>query len=301
MHFSAFGADFKESVMQDLDKVLGLGLAGNFANHLEQAGEAGDFACIIGDEECAPKGIFPFFVPNSSGVLGKFCFDDRAVVLPSDTSLLVQAEAEVGLECDIAYDESSGKKCVKSLIPRYFMAFNDASVRNDKEAKKLSLKKNFSKGSKGFSPQKIAIDEFSPNGVCKDYSIVSFVENGGKLEQYGELSELSTYSYFYEKLISWIIKKLNTQEDFGVLEDLPSVLEESRYPSRAIVAIGATRYTQQGENRFLQEGDSVSVIVFNHHKYSFEEICQIAAKLSTNSNEAQNLSDISVLAQKVVR
>lgn len=286
--------------MQNLDKVLGLGLAGNFANHLEQAGEAGDFACIIGDEECAPKGIFPFFVPNSNGVLGRFCFDNKAVVLPSDKNLLVQAEAEVGLECDIAYENQGGKMLVKSVIPRYFMAFNDASVRNDKEAKKLSLKKNFSIGSKGFSPQKIAIDEFSQNGICNDYSIVSFVKSNGVLEQYGELSELSTYSYFYEKLLSWIVKKLNTQEDFGVLEDLPSVLVESNYPSRAIIAVGATRYTQENENRFLQESDTVSVIVFNHHKYSYKEIFDIA-----NSDDiyaiVQNLSDISALAQRVVR
>ena len=286
--------------MQDLDKALGLGLAGNFANHLEQAGEAGDFACIIGDEECAPKGIFPFFVPNSSGILGRFCFDDKFVVLPSDKNLLIQAEAEVGLECEIIYEEQNGKKCVQNVIPKYFMAFNDASVRNDKEAQKLSLKKNFSIASKGFSPQKIAIDEFSQNGVCKDYSIVSFVKSNGKLSQYGELSELNTYSYFYEKLLSWIAKKLNTQEDFGVLEDLPSVLVESNYPRKAIIAIGATRYTPKSENRFLQEGDSVSVIVFNHHKYSFEAICAIADSEDIYA-KAQNLSDISVLAQKVIR
>ncbi|MGX2970913.1 DUF5718 family protein [Helicobacter sp. T3_23-1059] len=286
--------------MQDLDKVLGLGLAGNFANHLEQAGEAGDFACIIGDEECAPKGIFPFFVPDSSGILGRFCFDDKAVVLPNDTNLVIQAEAEVGLECDIIYEEKNGKKCVQSVVPKYFMAFDDASVRNDKDAQKLSLKKNFSIASKGFSPQKIAIDEFSPSGICNDYSIVSFVKSNGKLHQYGELRELSTYSYFYEKLILWIVKKLNTQEDFGVLENLPSVLAEAKYPKKAIIAIGATRYTHECEHRFLSEGDLVSVIVFNHHKYSFDEISKIASSEDIYAT-ARGLSDISVLAQRVVR
>lgn len=40
--------------------VIGLGVAGNFAGHLEQAGEARDFVAVAVKEAIAPKAIFPF-------------------------------------------------------------------------------------------------------------------------------------------------------------------------------------------------------------------------------------------------
>ncbi len=284
--------------MHDLNKMLGLGLAGNFANHLEQAGESNDFACIVGDDECAPKGIFPFFVPQSSGFLGRFCFDNNAVILPADKSLKVQAEAEMGLVCEIIYNEN---KSVQNIIPTHFMAFNDASIRNDKNATKLSQKKNFSLGSKGFSANQIAIpnNDFTQGGICDNYSIVSFIKTNGVLEQYGELSRLDSYSYFYENLTRWIIKKLNSQDDFGVLESLPNILRSANYPTHALIAVGATRYTAQNEHRFLQEGDIVSVIIFNHNKYSFEFITNLADSGKSTPLNAEN--DILILTQKVVR
>lgn len=292
-----------------LENILGLGLAGNFANHLEQAGEAGDFACIVGDEECAPKGIFPFYVPRDGGFLGRFCVNNEAVILPSDKSLKVQAEAEVGLFCEIIYEnnptqnsaQNTTQKIVKNIHPTHFVAFNDASVRNDKSATKLSQKKNFSLGSKGYGANRIAIPSgtFTQGGICDDYSLVAFIESQGILEQYGELSALNSYSYFYEKLTRWIVKKLNTQGDLGVLESMPTILHSADYPTSAIVAIGATRYTAQGEKRFLENGDTVSVAVFNHRKYSLN-----AVKLLIKSGDSarfRELSDISILMQKVVQ
>jgi hypothetical protein len=46
----------------DLDEVrnwFGFGVAGNFAGHLEQAGEAVDFAAVESNGD-VPKGIFPW-------------------------------------------------------------------------------------------------------------------------------------------------------------------------------------------------------------------------------------------------
>ena len=45
-----------------MKEIIGFGIAGNFALHLEQAGEADDFALVKTDDEYAPKGIFPFYV-----------------------------------------------------------------------------------------------------------------------------------------------------------------------------------------------------------------------------------------------
>ncbi|PAF46534.1 hypothetical protein BKH46_07265 [Helicobacter sp. 12S02634-8] len=269
---------------------LGLGVAGNFANHLEQAGESNDFADIVGEEKDAPKGIFPFYIPKSSTPLGRYCVDNQSIILPQDTSLWVQAEPEVALECDLEYKD--GK--VVSVVPHYFMAFNDASVRNDKNAKKLSAKKNFSIGSKAMG-KKIAIDYFNAGGVCDDYSIASFLIINGKAEAYGEHSELVGYSYFYQKLIDWIKNKLNTQKEHQVLEDLPNVLKESGYPTKLIVAIGATRYTHLAETRFLQKGDVVAIVVYNHKKYTLSDI----QKLITQDCVPAHLEGISLIKQAV--
>lgn len=282
--------------MRDLENTLGFGLAGNFAHHLEQAGEASDFAHLVGEDADAPKGMFPFYVPGNASYLGRFCFDNEAIILPRDKSLNVQAEPEVALKCELVY--SADKNLVENIVPTHFMAFNDASVRNDKSAKKLSQKKNFSLGSKGFGASKIAIPkgEFTQGGICDSYSIASFICTQGIWEAYGEASRLDSYSYFYETLTHWMIKKLNFQEDFGVLQGLYGFVREAGYPTNALITIGATRYVPKNEKRFLAEGDIVSVAVFNHKKYSLEAVERLIKQ-----GDFANLGDISILKQKVIR
>ena len=51
--------------MAKYKKFLGLGIAGNFALHLAQAGELEEFKDIITADEAAPKGMFPFYLPRS--------------------------------------------------------------------------------------------------------------------------------------------------------------------------------------------------------------------------------------------
>ena len=48
--------------LDDLRGWFGFGVAGNFAGHLEQAGEAVDFTNVESAGN-APKGIFPWYVP----------------------------------------------------------------------------------------------------------------------------------------------------------------------------------------------------------------------------------------------
>ncbi|PAF54161.1 hypothetical protein BKH42_02810 [Helicobacter sp. 13S00482-2] len=273
-----------------MEKYLGFGVVGNFANHLEQAGESSDFADIVSEDKDAPKGIFPFYIPHSAGSLGRYCINNEAIILPKDESFKVQAEPEVGLECDLEYSDNK----VTKVVPRFFMAFNDSSVRNDENATKLSQKKNFSDGSKAVGV-KIPIDKFSRGGICDDYSIASFLKFDGRVEEYGESSQIVSYSYFYEKLIDWIKDKLNSQKEHTVLEDLPSVLKESCYPSKIIIAIGATRYLELAKKRFLKRGDVVSIIVFNHKKYTLDRLKEIVSMDCIPSD----LKDISIIRQQV--
>ena len=82
---------------QMLKNMIGLGLAGNFANHLEQAEVmAKDFACIICDDEMPLRNV-PFLCAARFWILGLFCFNDEAIILPQDSTLRIQAEPEVAL------------------------------------------------------------------------------------------------------------------------------------------------------------------------------------------------------------
>ena len=81
-----------ELAMFELDEAelrtwFGFGVAGNFAGHLEQAGEAADFVNVVSDDgtDSAPKGIFPWYAPGYDGFLGEFPLSHDSILLPVAT------------------------------------------------------------------------------------------------------------------------------------------------------------------------------------------------------------------------
>ena len=44
----------------NFEQMIGFGVAGNFAGHLEQAGEAADFTQVKTENAIQPKAVFPF-------------------------------------------------------------------------------------------------------------------------------------------------------------------------------------------------------------------------------------------------
>ena len=284
--------------MAKYKKFLGLGIAGNFALHLDQAGEAEDFKDVMTAEEAAPKGMFPFFLPRQQNpvnqaeltakkTLTTYPLGTDNIKLPKE-DVNVQAEPEVALICDLEYTVGQLSK----VTPRYFGAYNDCSIRV-KGAEKISDKKNWGHETKGFSNHIIEIDKFKAGGNIDNYSICSFLRRDGEVHAYGEDVELTGYSYFHEKLTDWILNQINTQENFGPLEPINEYIHACDNPSEAIISIGATRYTEYGEKTFLKEGDESIVIVYDRTKYSSENILEMV-KSSKYSNE-----NLSVLAQKI--
>jgi len=241
---------------------IGLGVAGNFAHHLEQAGELKDFENIVTKEKDEPKGIFPFYLPNSDTFLGVYPICTHSLTLP-EYEANAQVEPEVAILFDIEYDSNNK---VKNLTAKKFTAFNDCTIRKD-GAKKISEKKSWSNNSKGIAPDWIDIDKFSHGGVMDSYHLCSFVKRDGTIHPYGVDAPLSGYSYFYEKLQNWLMDKMNNQQNFGPLEDIAKHLKEANYPKRAIITIGATAYADFGENNYLQSGDEVYVVVYNPAKH----------------------------------
>lgn len=271
---------------------LGLGIAGNFALHLAQAGELEDFKEIITADEAAPKGMFPFYLPkrveSAKEILNTYPLSSSAIRLPN-RDVNVQAEPEVGLICKLEYTNNKLTK----ITPTHFGAYNDCSIRVA-GASKISDKKNWGAASKGLSENLIKIDKFSEGGVMDSYSICSFLKRDGEVHSYGEDVELNGYSYFYEKLLDWMVEQINTQKDFGPLEPLSQYISTCQNPADAIISIGATRYTPYGETTFLKSGDEIIITVYNREKTTLQDI------LKSIKNENYGLLDASILRQKVL-
>ena len=274
-----------------LKEFIGFGVAGNFAHHLDQAGEAADFVNVKVDDENAPKGIFPFYLPNSDTFLGTYPLSSETINYPQDipNNANLQMEPEVALICELIYENEK----VVDLIPNFFTAYNDCSIRKP-DAKKISEKKNWGEDTKGISSQIIPIDKFEKGGVMDSYYIASFLKRDGKFYEYGEDSAVLTYNYFYEQLKDWIINKLNNQKDNGPLEDLSKHLKNANSPSGMIISIGATSYTDFGENTFLQKGDEVFVCIYDKTQNSFESIKN---KLNNGENKVEGAS---ILHQNII-
>jgi len=281
--------------MKKYKDYLGLGIAGNFALHLAQAGELEDFKNIITEDEAAPKGMFPFYLPckkttdtaRPKKMLSTYPLSYTDIKLPKE-DVNVQAEPEVGLICSLSYKD--GK--ISGITPKYFGAYNDCSIRIG-GAEKISGKKNWGEDSKGIASKLLKIDTFAQGGVMDDFSICSFLRRDNELHAYGENVELNGYSYFYDKLTAWIKNQINTQEDFGPLEDIKTYIASCNHPTDAIISIGATRYTSYGETTFLQTGDEILVVVYNHKYYSLDDVLQ------TLRDKEYNKENMSILAQKV--
>jgi len=241
-----------------LENVIGLGVAGNFAHHLEQAGELEDFKDVVTQEPDAPKGIFPFYLPQSESFLGLYSIGEEQLTLP-DYQSNAQVEPEIALLCNIIYNEN---KEIVDLDVQKFTTFNDCTIRRD-DATKISQKKSWGANSKGIAKEWIDVDKFEEGGVMDSYHLCSFVKRDGVLHPYGVDAPLIGYSYFYGKLKNWLIDKLNNQKDFGPLEDIYAHIKNASYPSQALISIGATAYADFGEHNYLQSGDEVFVISYD--------------------------------------
>lgn len=264
---------------------LGLGIAGNFVLHLKQAGELENFKDIKVDDD-APKGLFPFYIPKADTFLDIYPFSSNTIQLP-DAQTNVQAEPEVAFTCKLTYSNNK----IDTITPTHFTAFNDVSLRKD--ASKISLKKNWGENSKGVSDTLIQIDNFSDDTVMQNYRISSFLRRDSNVFRYGEDAPFSGYSYFGEKLLSWIKNQINSQIDIGPLENISNYIKKANNPENLIITIGSTRYTKYGETTYLQKDDEVIVALYDSRHYCKNDIL---SKVVAGNYEDKN---ISMLAQRV--
>ncbi len=265
----------------------GFGIAGNFAGHLEQAGEVKDFASLK-KSGTGPKGMFPFHLAIDGHFLAIDPLSSSSLALPEGAD--VQCEPEVALACELAYGPDNSVK-LKALA---FAAFDDASIRRE-GAPKISLKKNWGLGSKGLSSRWIKLDNGLDSGALLDsWRIASFLGRDNEWRPYGIDSPVAGYTLYGPDLTAWIEEKLTSQLDEGPLEDLPSLLSLAGRPEHAVITIGATRYTPLGESTYLQPGDSFAVAVYDPELIA-------AAQLPELCSRGVSVEGLSLLVRKAHR
>lgn len=272
-----------------LRRALGIGVAGNFAGHLEQAGEDRDFMAVEAQPE-APKGIFPFYVPGSSGFLGEFPLSGDRIAWTTAGDL--QIEPELGVLCAVEYDSAG---TAVRLLPEAVTAFNDCSARRP-DADKISEKKNWGVCSKGVAAKWFEVGEIETDGETASLRIACFMRRGATVHEYGVDSAAPEYSYYGSQLLDWIVERLNGQKDVvgSPLEDVGKLLAACGRPELMLIAIGATRYTAFGATNFLQPGDESIVIAYDAARHSADDI-----RLAVENGAEDSLDAASVLLQIV--
>lgn len=265
----------------------GFGIAGNFAGHLEQAGEVRDFASLRKTGE-GPKGMFPFYLSIDEHFLSINPASSSDLTLPDGVD--VQCEPEVALACELHYGHGNSVK----VKPLAFAAFDDASIRRE-GAPKISHKKNWGRGSKGLSSQWIKLPNGLESGSALDsWHIASFLGRDSEWSAYGIDSPVAGYTLYGPTLTDWIEEKLSSQTDEGPLEDLPSLLSQAGRPEHAVITIGATRYTALGETTYLQPGDSFAVAVYDPKLID-------PARLPELCSQGESVEGLSLLVRKARR
>jgi hypothetical protein len=250
--------------LSELRTWFGFGVAGNFAGHLEQAGEAVDFVNVV-SEGTAPKGIFPWYAPGYDSFLGEFPLSHDALVVPGTTEadgpLNLQIEPEVGLACRVQWRGDA----VVGLQPFALGAFNDCSIRRP-NAPKISYKKNWGPASKGVAAQFFETGDLGPEGPTSHMRLRCQLRTAaGEEDDYGIDSPLLGYSYYGDVLLDWIIDRLANQKDVPgtPLEDVGALMVACGHPENVLIGIGATRYTALGEVTYLKPGDTAIVRVYD--------------------------------------
>lgn len=250
---------------------VGLGIAGNQAEHLDQAGEADDFKDVVALEN-APKGIFPWYIPGSEKFLGVNPLSNSAIKLNGGDPL--QPEPEIALVVKFYYSETQ-EKLVESLSVIGFSAFNDCSRRIN--APKISMKKNWGEASQGMAGCIVPISDFQTEGGTIDgYRLACYLKRGEELLQYGKDTAVSDYCYLNRTLTDWIVKQINTQQNHGPLEPIAEMLGVTK-PGYGVIGIGATCYSEFGnsEDRFLKEGDEIFVAAYDSNLHTCTDIERI--------------------------
>eukprot|EP00928_Gymnodinium_smaydae_P015575 TRINITY_DN15768_c0_g2_i1.p1 TRINITY_DN15768_c0_g2~~TRINITY_DN15768_c0_g2_i1.p1 ORF type:complete len:416 (-),score=57.72 TRINITY_DN15768_c0_g2_i1:85-1332(-) len=271
-NFSAVATVRKAARLKNWHRTYGLGVAGNVAGHMAQAGEADP---DHGDAHPAtPAAIFTFYAPHPHTIDAT---EDEVLTMyetfPVTNAVIdfprvggdVQVEPELGLYVDIVYARDG--KSVERLVPRRVAAFNDCSIRTLEGSEKLTEKKNWGFGSKGISLRSFRVDSISKGSMVDSLVLASYIQRGGQVYKYSVDAPARNYLMFHDELLDWIVDRINNQENTGKWMEIFKDLVKSDYPTSMWIALGAGEYTDWGASNFLQPKDECLVIVYDETRF----------------------------------
>lgn len=273
--------------------LLGLGIAGNSAGHLQQTGEIKAFDEIA--DISKPQALFPFYIAQAKeAYLARDPYSDNKLRLPENQQAKVQMEPELALKMTAYYDPQGQLINLQAIS---MTVLNDATYRNA-QVDKLAEKKNWGAASKGLALHEIPIEQFSAGSKLDHYRLCGFHQRQGKWQLCGQDVALTQYSYFYEDLLHWLVKQIQSQQDQGALHNIQSLLEQAGLPEQILLAIGASTYTDYGKEHRLSAGDQSLVVLYDSRTYLFQDVSDLIEK----TEDLQLLSDdqIIFLQQQVV-
>lgn len=267
--YPIFNSMRKSALLKRWHRCFGLGVAGNTAGHMAQAGEAEKPPEGADTPKPAtPANVFTFYAPVAKGTSHPEVMESLkdfpvtfAVIQYPKVGTNVQVEPEMGLLVDIVYTKDLSK--VERLQPREICAFNDCSIRSLEGSTKLSEKKNWGSASKGMSVRTFRVDSVSKGALADRLVIVSYVRRDGQIHKYSEEGAARDYLMFHEELLDWIVDRINNQTDTGKWLAIMPDLEKSDYPTSMWIALGAGMYTDWGEKNFLLPGDDCVVAIYD--------------------------------------
>lgn len=273
--------------------LLGLGIAGNSAGHLQQTGEIKGLSAI--DEAAKPQALFPFFVSNAKqAYLTCMPYSSTQLHLPKAVDAKVQMEAELALKLAVVYGDEGE---VRQLTAISMTVINDATYRNASVGK-LAEKKNWGLATKGIAADDILIDKFVAGGELDYFRLCGFHQSKGQWQLCGQNTAITEYTYFYQELLQWLLKQIRQQQDKNALHNIQDLLSQAHYPEQILVSIGATRYSAYGEQHQLLSGDQTAVILYDSRVYHYKDVLNLVQQ--NESLQVLSNADIIILKQQVI-
>ncbi len=263
--------------------LFGIGIAGNFAGHLQQTGEASGLKGQVDAQ--SPQALFPFYVPDASDVyldVNPYSFD--TLTLPLEPGAKVQMEPEIALVAKVKYLGTS----VLSIEPESMTLFNDVTYRNA-VVEKLAQKKNWGPASKGVATKLIPLSDFSKNADLDKYRFCSFLGRDRAWSACCNDVSLGDYSYSYEQLLAWLVSQCNSQTNDGALHSIQDLLAQAAFPERIFISLGSSRYTQFGESHQLRSKDVMCAVLYDSTRIDLQEIQSFVERGETHKLEKNHV------------
>lgn len=260
-----------------MKNTIHIGIIGNYKGHLSAAEQV--------EESDEPNGIFVIHNTDEDTLTHR-----EEIKYPAQGTN-VDIEPEFILRCDLSYQENR----LANIEVKQMTIGNDFTIRQLEGSEKISQRKAWGGCSKGLHDRWWDVSSFTRTQYGDEIKLVSYIEREGEFYLSTPMVDFSETKLFFDELLSWIIDRINNQQDQGMYEKILPELERLGFPDELILFTGAPNYTQWGEKNFLNRGDTVHIAAFNE-----EHISKAKIKENFSCQNLMNNLDVLQFSQRIV-